>query len=374
MANNGSVTSVTTYATRLDPYVSAVVEMAEDVLRSEPFEKLSRHLPDVLDGQAAAKLRDIVPLTVRRETGAFFSSSELRGSALTPWNNDLGIEGPILDPAIGAGDLVLEIAKHLPIDEDLPRTLRQWGKVLHGRDIEPRFVKLAKARLVILAAALGAKSTGHNRLRIDEVLPEIKVGDGLSLLDRGWPGGHIVMNPPYTYREAPDHVGWTKGRTNVAALFLSSAVNSAQSGTRVTAILPDVVRTGSRYARLRSLLESQMKIHSVHPYGRFDAWTDIDVFVLRGLVADHATTASPTNWWPKETGKSVSDLFDVSIGPVVPHRQTESESPKPYLDSRTIPIGGNFDASKAERKGFNNRLVEPSLRSCTEDFATRRQV
>ena len=84
----------------------------------------------------------------------------------------------------------------------------------------------------------------------------IQVGDGLDLLRGAPPAAHIVMNPPFTYRVAPPETKWASGRTSHAAMFLAAAVEGARPGTRLTAILPDVIRTGSRYDRLRSHIES----------------------------------------------------------------------------------------------------------------------
>ena len=355
----GRVSSASTHVKRLDPYVSAIVEMAEDALRASPEIAIGGLAPDVLNGQAAAKLRDIVPLKARRQTGAFFSSSELRASALAPWNHDVGIEGPIVDPAIGGGDLLLEAAKYLPVERDLALTLRQWNTILFGRDIEQRFVSLAKARLVLLAVSLGATHNSHSYTGLHEVLSEIRVGDGLSLLRDGWSGGHIIMNPPYIYEEASEDVSWTNGRTNLAALFIDSAVQAAEPGTRVTAILPDVIRTGTRYEKLRSLLDEQLDSLSIQPYGRFDSWTDIDVFVLRGIVRAARTGTRPAKWWRESDGRRVSDLFNISVGPVVPHRQSEPDEQKPFLHAKAIPLGGYFDLKDADRRGYRNRLVQP---------------
>ena len=182
---------------------------------------------------------------------------------------------------------MIEAAKALPVDQDLAQTMRSWGGLLHGRDIDPAFVRLTKARLVLLAVARGAAVIGPARAPIlAEVLPGIQVGDGLDLLRRNPPAAHIVMNPPFTYRVAPPATTWASGRTSHAAIFLAAAVEGALPGTRLTAILPDVIRTGSRYERLRSHVESLLHVSSIEPYGRFDRWTDIDVFVLSGVVAD----------------------------------------------------------------------------------------
>ncbi len=344
---------------RFDSYVSSVEGMATGALRSASSGGPELPLSDLLDGQAGTNLRETVPLQARRARGAFFSSSGLRAAALAAWPTSIESASPFLDPAVGAGDLLIEVARHLPVEQDITLTLRKWAPLLHGRDVESAFVRLAKARLVLLAASRGAIAHGDGSAQLDDTLPGISVGDGLDLLNGGWAGGHIVMNPPFTYQPAPASVAWADGQTSTAALFLTAAVENARPGTRLTAILPDVVRTGSRYDRLRSLVAARLHASSVEVYGRFDAWTDIDVFILRGVIGDGTRGTSSVGWWRGTSGPTLSDKFDVRVGPVVPHRDPDSPRKHPYLHARAIPLGGDFDVSEAERRGYQQRMFTP---------------
>ena len=345
--------------TSFDSYVSSVEELAVAALRSGVNWEPSSVPSGLLDGQAGAVLRKSIPLQIRREQGAFFSSSDLRATALQPFQDVVDSPGSFLDPAVGAGDLLIEVARHLPVEQDLTRTLRRWGQVLHGRDLEPVFIRLAKARLVLLAVERGAGVKTKDTDSLKDVLPEIKVGDGLAFLANGWSGGHIVMNPPFTYRRASEGTVWASGRTNVAAMFLASAVSGAQPGTRLTAILPDVIRAGSRYGRLRDLVDARLRKSSARPYGQFDTWTDIDVFILRGVIEESEPTNTATQWWCPTNGEQLGDKYDIRVGPVVPHRDHETAPTHPYLRARDIPIGGEFDVSHADRRGFQSRLFHP---------------
>ena len=353
--------SATATFSRLDPYVSSVEKFAAAALHGCSSDNGDSVLPELLNGHAGAKLRETVPLRVRREHGAFFSGSALRAAALSPWLLAQGAahQVPILDPAIGAGDLLIEVAQNLPVNQNLAPTLSRWGEFLHGRDVEQTFVRLAKARLVLLAVSRGAIRHGEMNVNVNDYFPEIKVGDGLDLLDSGWSGGHIVMNPPYTYRQTPGDIDWAGGRTNLAAFFLAAALQRTSPGTRLTAILPDVIRTGSRYERLRSLVERRLRSSVIEQYGRFDAWTDIDVFILRGVIANSNQNALPIQWWRGNDGERLGDRFDVSVGPVVPHRDREFEHRGPYLHARAIPLGGDYNVIEAERRGFRSRLFVP---------------
>ena len=212
---------------------------------------------------------------------------------------------------------------------------------------------------MLLAVERGAVADPKDTDSLEKVLPEIKVGDGLELLARGWPGGHIVMNPPFTYRRASEETSWASGRTNMAAMFLAAALAGAQPGTRLTAFLPDVIRAGSRYDRLREFVDSRLHMSSAKPYGQFDAWTDIDVFILKGVIEQSVATTTATQWWYPTDGEQLSDKFDICVGPVVPHRDLETEPTHAFLCARDIPLGGEFDVSQAERRGFQKRLFHP---------------
>ena len=347
------------YVSRFESYVSSIEAMAVAALRPTASPVLETLRSDLLDGQAGVRLREIIPMRARKKRGAFFSNSGLRAAAIAPWSRYKESTGPTLDPAVGAGDLLIEVARQLPVYRDLKQTLQRWGHLLHGRDIEPAFVRLAKARLVLLAVSRGATANEVIDTQVDDLLPEIKVGDGLDLLNKGWSGEHIVMNPPFTYSRAPDDAKWARGRTSLAGIFLAKAVESARPGARLTAILPDVIRAGSRYGRLRSLVGERLHISAAEVYGQFDAWTDVDVFILRGVVGDGMLRAPSVPWWHRTVGDKLGDKFDVCVGTVVPHRDRESDITQPYLDARAVPLGGDFDVCNAARRGFQKRVFRP---------------
>lgn len=349
----------TTSLASFSAYVSSVESIAIEALRAAEPSWSGLSLADILDGQAGGKLRETVPISVRRELGAFFSGSDLRSTALASDPIDPWITPPILDPAMGAGDLLIEAARYLPVTPSLAETLGLWGRMLFGSDIEPNFVRLAKARLVLKAIARGSTRIGHEKLQLDAIFPGIRVGNGLDLLEDGCIGGHIVMNPPFTYQPAPENLRWSRGRTNTAAIFLAKAIEQAEPGTKITAILPDVIRTGSRYERLRSLVAERLRIASIETYGQFDQWTDVDVFVLKGKIKDNANGVSDTRWWGKTVGSTLGAQVLVSVGTVVPHRDPEEGPLRRYLDTKGIPLGGEFRVSDAEERRFQKRSHVP---------------
>ena len=340
-------------------YVSSVEDLAIAALRGAKQSNSMSLLSDLLDGQAGDKLRETIPLQVRRELGAFFSSSELRSAALVRGPSCPSIGQHILDPAMGAGDLLIEATHQLPADGDLVATLESWGKVLYGRDLHPDFVRLTKARLILAAVSRGTVPGGDRDLTLENSFPGIQAGDGLKLLETWDTAGHIVMNPPFIHCDAPDDTDWTGGRTNSAAIFLAAVVKHARPGTIVSAILPDVIRTGTRYGRLRSVVTKRLDDLEIRPYGQFDQSTDVDVFILKGMVAAPSGDRSPSSWWLHTPGATMGDHFTVSVGTVVPHRDEESQPLRNYLHAKAIPLGGDFHVADAEKKGFQQRTFSP---------------
>ena len=124
----GTSPSMTLY----DSYVSSVEELALAALNLGVSCQTASVPSGLLDGQAGAALRKTIPLQMRREQGAFFSSSDLRATALQPSQEPIASPGTFLDPAVGAGDLLIEVSRQFPVQQDLAETIRRWGLLLHG--------------------------------------------------------------------------------------------------------------------------------------------------------------------------------------------------------------------------------------------------
>ncbi len=119
-----------------------LVSIADEGLRDHHTDLLH-----ALDGQAAAELRDLVELPVRRDRGAFFTTGKLRAKVLSSF--DRGSTGVYFDPACGAGDLLVEAAMRMPVFDSYLSTVEYWGERLMGCDVEPVFVETAKLRLLL---------------------------------------------------------------------------------------------------------------------------------------------------------------------------------------------------------------------------------
>ncbi len=77
----------------------------------------------------------------------------------------------------------------------------------------------------------------------------------------------VIMNPPFGYTSAPDGCYWARGRVNAAAIFVEKAIRDSREGTRIAAILPDVLRSGTRYQRWRNVISTLGSIRIERPLG-----------------------------------------------------------------------------------------------------------
>lgn len=326
-------------ATAMERYEAYVRQLQELVARFHDSRSARLTTESALDGQPSAALRGMVPIEALREAGIFFTGSVLADRAVAPIASDLVHGSSVADPACGAGDLLLACARHLPVLEDLEATAELWGRKLKGIDLYPQLIRATKTRLLLLALARGAKASSR-MLDLDEVFPEIVVGDSLDQ-QAGLAEAHcIVLNPPYSMMPAPDDCDWATGAVSQAAVFVERCITEADPGTRVIAILPDVLRTGSRYESWRHRMEDRASLRSVTLAECFDALTDVHVFVAELVVGPG--TRREQGWWgvdehSEATATNVRDLFEVRVGPVVPHRDPIEGPQYPYLHARGLP-------------------------------------
>lgn len=337
-------------------YLEAVI--AEVTTGSSSADK-RRNIDAILDDKSAQELRRLVPPEVLRASGAFFTGSELSQSALQFFGETLGDESVILDPACGAGDLLIACATKLRVETDLASTLQSWNGRITGRDIHHEFVRAAKARLVLTAIRAGEFWSDWTAARMEGAFYQIGRGCGLKDHNAIAAATHIVINPPYTLVDAPEDCAWGTGKTNAAALFLEACVLHATEGTRIVAILPDVLRSGSRYRKWRELIESRSRERRVQLYGQFDRWTDVDVFILE-LVVQHAAGGATGRRWmqPLSSETCVGDYFDVCVGSVVDYRDPRQGSKHPFITPRCLPSWRTVHYISKYRR-FRGRLFSP---------------
>jgi hypothetical protein len=288
-----------------------------------------------LSDQAARVLHETADSASIWKAGAYFTSPQLANSAIEPVTKQNGVlSRPVFDPTCGAGDLLLRWADDLPVARDLNMTLAKWGSLLGGRDVFSEFVRVAKRRLALKAIARGARLPKGSAPKIDEFFPNLQRGDARKSrpVDTRLT---FVMNPPFGSVKADEACKWGSGKVSLAAVLFESCIKQSPPRTRIVAILPDVLRTGTRYHQWRTTISEQLRVERVQPYGRFDEHADIDVFIVEGTVGE----GRPVEWWrsPKEAEHGrVGDFFDVSVGAVVPHRDQNRGSWYPFATSRSV--------------------------------------
>lgn len=316
-------------------------------------------LAPALNGEPSAQLRRSVDLATLREHGAFFTGHELAKVALRPLT-DLDEHSVILDPACGAGDLLIRVAAHLPVQRTLTATLRRWGRQLRGIDVVPEFVRATRCRLALAALAAGAVRGNFRLSALPRLLPGIQQGDGLAVGGEYASATHVVMNPPFTTMHPREDPIWRRGTTSGAALFLAFCLENIGQRTRVVGILPEVLRTGSTYEHWRRFVCERTSRLRCTSRGRFSRWGDVDVFTF-DLTADSSHRQDHRWGHPRGRGETrIEDRFDVRVGPVVPHRHRDAGEEYAYVHARSVPPWKEMKRIN-ERRGFEGRSFEPPL-------------
>jgi hypothetical protein len=327
------------------PYVEQLESLAARPRVLLDATELSVHL----DGEAGRRLRGVVAIEELRELGAFFTGELLAKQLVDLVPHD---RRRYVDPACGCGDLLLAASKRLPAYPSLKATLVRWNRHLLGQDLVPAFVRATRARLVLAALSRGAVPTAGLD-RPAELLTNIAVADGLTV--RLLPGDAVLLNPPYGRVPAPNGCEWTSGMTTEAALFLDRILDACSPGAHVAAILPEVLRAGSRYERFRSLVTRRLAVGTIQPAGVFDALTDVDVFLLTGDTRRAGTVSA--RWTPRIHGPNLGDLCEVSVGALVDYRDPGLGSWHAYLDARGR--GGMPETVPRQRRRFRGTVVMP---------------
>jgi hypothetical protein len=308
--------------------------------------ELSAHL----DGEAGRRLRDVVAIEDLRKLGAFFTGELLAKRLVDLVPHD---RRRYVDPACGCGDLLLAASMRLRVEPSLEATLVHWNRHLLGRDLVPAFVRAARARLVLAALRRGAVSV-MNLHRPADLLTNITVADGFAL--RPLSSDAVLLNPPYGRIRTPPDCQWASGMTTEAALFLDHMLDTCAPGCYVAAVLPEVLRAGSRYERFRSAVERRLIVRTIQPAGVFDALTDVDVFLLTGDTRRDGK-ADVARWIPRVHGPCLGDLCEVSVGALVDYRDPGLGPWHAYLDARGR--GGVREVVPGLRRRFTGTVVKP---------------
>ncbi len=137
-----------------------------------------------------------------------------------------------------------------------------------------------------------------------------------------------------------------------------STIELAPAGSLIRAVLPDALRCGTRYQKWRAAIDALVDVVSTERLGRFDAWTDVDVFILTAEVPnDTSSTSRETQWIPAFDGPTVGDYFDIGVGAVVNNRDPKLGQWTPYLRAKQFP-SWSVVSDVPQNRRFLGRLNE----------------
>jgi hypothetical protein len=296
--------------------------------------------------------------------GAFFTDSETSG--LVGERAMRFGQPPYFDPACGAGDLLLAISASLGLRSSPAATMAAWSNVLMGNDLQPEFTEVARHRLTL--AALQRHSSqdpaAWRRLKprpLGTRFTHVRAGDGLQRLSTlSSFSGTVVMNPPFGTVPAPAGCTWGSGLVPRAALFVDAAVDALAPNATLVAILPDVLRSGSRLEKWRQALSKRVAITETRTLGQFDGYTDVDVFLLLAtrLPPDAPESSDVTGWMsPQASHATVGARFIVRTGSVVDNRDPAKGPWRAYATARTLPKSGEIELIERRRR-FRGSVVD----------------
>lgn len=304
----------------------------------------------------AKEVRSLIGIDTLRESGVFFTGDHLADKAVSRFTKEVNDDSFIIDPTCGSGSLLVAATKKLRIMPTASETLKKWGNQLCGIDIYPEFVYCTKLRIVLESLIRGSV-LDEPLEKLVSYLTYIKQGNCLDYKPQMGDATHIIMNPPFNSSENAVNYKWAKGKISNAAVYYYEIANSAKDGCCITAILPDVLRSGSRFENWRTNI-APLGQSEVSNEGRFDTHTDIDIFILSGTVSENSRCEIP--WQAKETkfDLSIKDFFDVSVGAVVPYRDPHEGNLYPYIHPKSLPKWGEL-TSPEEYRHFLGRTYTP---------------
>jgi N-6 DNA Methylase len=332
---------------------TAVHGASQTVRATAPFQRYLESLrwSSKLDPNDA--LTAALPSSVRRKAGAFFTSAELADALVTPFAADFKGGVRVVDPTCGAGDLLLAAARQFKHARDPEKRLEEWERKIFGRDLFEAFVLSARLRMY------RAAQPALNVPDLQRLFPGIRRGCSLKNTEAYESASHVLLNPPYTLVRAPADCEWRTGRVSSAALFMEVVAKNCEAGTRIGAVLPDVLRSGSGYEKWRTMLGRLIEIEQVQIVGRFARWADVDVFLLHGVVRK-ASPKTKTSWPSAErSADTLARHATISVGPVVDYRSPRQGPWRPYLTVDNAPAWETTRAGDLACRRFEGRTFRP---------------
>lgn len=321
-------------------------------LREHAEEHLDRNL---LFRKPYQLLRSLQTKLWMRENGTFFTDDEVCDCL---FSRITSYDGSVYDPAAGCGDLILRYLERVELSGGFDSQIKQIARRVHACEIKSSFVRLMRLRLwlyiywrvygEVLLSDIKFPSTRS----LANIFPGIVVGDGLKL-NAGLNPDLILMNPPFQQVASKGQYEWSSGRVSLAAIFVD-VMTKMFPRSRILAVLPDVIRAGTRYRSFRRRFQLEQCACDV--FGRFDRKTDVDVFTVDFGCVSRCCEAQE----PKETDVEViSDSFEVHVGSVVLFRDELMGEKLPFLCAESIPAGATKKKIENQLNSLHNPVKGP---------------
>lgn len=347
----------------LEPYIQHLETLTSELGLVECFDSKRHAVESALNGELSKTLRKVVKLNILQQYGAFFTGEVMADALLDDIESHEIPHMGVYDAACGGGNLLLAYARRLDIKPTLHKTISHWETIIRGTDIHAELARATKARLVLLAAIKGMDKYGTRFLRdgmvnVQESFPLIAQANSLT---NNWPSAAlIILNPPFNLAPVSKDCRWATGRASQAALFMEKCLQEAAPGTLIKAILPDVLRSGSRYRKWRMLIEAYADVKYLKVLGQFDPQTNVEVFAITMEAAKPGNRPS-FNWVaaPEVSGATIGDTCTVQVGRVVPHRDAEEGPEYPYFDVNNLPKWQTVEPSESRRQFAGSTFQPP---------------
>ncbi len=310
-----------------------------------------------VNGYAADELRRLVGLEKRRKDGIFFTDSELAKKVLKVLKPAFNKNSVIYDGACGVGNLLISVSDYMRESGIFPDN----PNYLLGTDIHSEFIEATSFRLqmnTLLHTSLNETKVSTN-IKFDSGY-DIRQADGLVDNEYYKAASCIFINPPFNQETIKEKLSWSSGKVSMAAVFMYKAIQFANPGTTIMAILPDVLRSGSRYEKWRNMVNTNCIIQKTELLGQFDQYADVDVYavkmVKRKKPLKKREALNNAAIFPTEQ-QTLKDLFDICVGPVVDFRDEKKGTLRPYIISKGLKSWG-ITTKIAETRKHSGKCFE----------------
>jgi predicted RNA methylase len=305
----------------------------------------------LLNGGAFEALKAAVPRSERQKYGMYFTCQKLAHHVASKIRHKIVAGATFADPTCGAGDLLLACLLHAPVAQTCNQTIKSWAKVVSGIELHSELAEVTRKRIRLLAASR-SKNLSNQDCR--KYALDIRAGNFLETPEALSKIDCIVMNPPFGAMKSNKIYPWFQGSVQQAAVFVWELLCCAKTDQEIVAILPDVLRSGSRYAKWRTEIELRAQIQSIESLGKFNNDTDVDVFLLHLRKGAPTANASSKRWdgadeLADEQIRRLGDAFKVSVGTVVPYRAQEVGQMHHYLDVASAPAHSTIGLLRQRR-------------------------